>query len=98
MKKIYIFIVLLIVAGLSSCLDDKGNYDYKESRKVVISIPSQTVYLNDEATFSPTIRYEEGADTLGYSFEWRMDKEKVSEERVLKIKAEKIGGASCSSS
>ncbi|MCB6971576.1 MULTISPECIES: PKD-like family lipoprotein [Butyricimonas] len=93
MKKIYIFIVLLTMVGLYSCLDDKGNYDYKESRKITISLPTQTVYLGDEVTFSPAIRYEEGADTLDYSFEWKLDKKTVSQERELKVIAEKIGGS-----
>lgn len=90
MKKRNIIIALLAIVGLVSCLKDDGNYDYKTSRKVTITIPATTAFAGDSVTITPVIRFADESDTLGFSYSWRMEKEPVSDRKVLKLKAEDI--------
>lgn len=83
MKTRYLGIFLSItLIFLSSCYEDKGNYDYREINEVKISpLKDQTKYaMIDRLTITPDIQYTQNPDgKYGYSWTARSLSEKDKE-------------------
>jgi hypothetical protein len=72
MKKIILFIASSIVLGISSCtVIDKGNYDYKDVPRPVVSNLDEeySVLLGEELTITPTVTIDGESD---FSFKWKV--------------------------
>ena len=78
MKKIlkYIFI-LAAIAGLSSCLDDENNYDYKELNDLDGEITGMkkeySLSYAEELTITPSFKFTIDKENPDVSYEWRLD-------------------------
>lgn len=80
---------------LSSCLDDKNNYDYKEinAKKRVENLPSDyvTLFLGESYVFEPKVVLTIDSVTPDLSHTWYSNKELISTENKYEFKAEEIG-------
>ncbi|MBL1411216.1 PKD-like family lipoprotein [Sphingobacterium faecale] len=80
--KIFISSILYpiaVVALLSSCLKDKGNYDYKEINEVGIGgveqkIPYEVFSFIDTLKINPLIQAADVEDKNRYNYEWKLIK------------------------
>lgn len=76
MKKIYIAFLLFVVAILSACYDDKGNYDYKDINELEITLDKDDgegfykVTLGDVLEIEPKFNLEIDENSTRYSYEW----------------------------
>lgn len=83
MKKLIIFSLLLsIVAGFYSCLDDKNNFDYKQVNELDGAISNMDEYgyevtVGEELTFSPTFKFTIDKENPDVSYEWYLDGQKL---------------------
>ena len=83
MKKLIIFSLLLsIVAGFYSCLDDKNNFDYKQVNELDGAISNMDEYgyevtVGEELTFSPTFKFTIDKENPDVSYEWYLDGKKL---------------------
>ena len=71
---IEIMLLLAVVAGLWSCYDDKGNYDYKN----LISLQIDTLGIKAEQTayqfenFNVPVEVKYAGDEKNLSYEWKI--------------------------
>ncbi len=93
MKKIRTMCWVATLALLSSCYEDKGNYDYGNLNEVTIDQADArgtvSVSFGETVTLTPIItssRGEEGMKNLTYS--WVLDGEEISTEPKLEWKAD----------
>ncbi|MCG4519905.1 MULTISPECIES: PKD-like family lipoprotein [Butyricimonas] len=91
-----IYLSLLMMVGLFSCIKDEGNYKYEAIRDAKVSFETYTVncFVHDEVKVEPKIRFGEG-DSTDFSYEWRVDYEVVSTERVLEFTPEQAKTYAC---
>lgn len=94
MKKIRTICWVVTLVLLSSCYEDKGNYDYGNLNEVTIDQADArgtvSVSFGETVTLAPIItssRGEEGMKNLTYS--WVLDGEEISTEPKLEWKAER---------
>ncbi len=74
----YILLLMLLMSNLSSCFNDKGNYDYIEIQEAVIkAIPGVTdngnrlVCLeNEQIKLKPELEFKAGSTAEDYEFIW----------------------------
>ncbi len=74
----YIFLLILVMSSLSSCFDDKGNYDYIEIQEALIkAIPGVTdngnrfiCLENEQIKLEPEIEFKAGSNAEDYEFIW----------------------------
>ena len=79
--KIKLILALLITVVLSSCLEDEGNYDYKDINEVVFNgIEDEYALLRfDDFKISPEITFTEDPGNVNdYSYRWVAVKIKAS--------------------
>ncbi len=72
MKKIYIALYILLIMVMPACsLVDKGNYDYNDvPRPVVTNLEKEyNVLLGEELTITPTVTIEGKSD---FSYKWKV--------------------------
>lgn len=83
--KEYIFLFFVtIVASLSACVDDKGNYDYLGAHEVEIKFQSvNSGVVNTSLKIVPLIKYVHPEDSVYYKYEWRMNDTLVMEGKEL---------------
>lgn len=65
MKMKYILAILVFVVGLlSSCYEDKGNYDYQIMNDITITLPlpdgNDVFVLGDEINIQPELTFSQG--------------------------------------
>ena len=72
----YIFI-LAAIAGLSSCLDDENNYDYKKLNGLDGEITGMkkeySLSYAEELTITPSFKFTIDKENPDVSYEWRLD-------------------------
>ncbi|MDO5977849.1 PKD-like family lipoprotein [Flavivirga spongiicola] len=79
--KIQLMLALLITVVLSSCLEDEGNYDYKDINEVVFEgIQDEYALLRfDDFKISPEVTFTQGSGSQNdYSYRWVAVKIKAS--------------------
>ena len=69
MKNI-IYLSLLMMAGLFSCIKDEGNYKYEAIRDARVSFETYVVncFVHDKVKVEPKIQFG-GSDTTDFSYE-----------------------------
>ncbi len=97
MKKTNIFILLLCLFSLYSCLEDNGNYDYADvnEAKIRFSTSNYSAVLGDTITMSPVITYADPSDTARFSYEWYVDGKLETTDRVLKLCRNEVVSYTC---
>lgn len=91
--KLKIYILFLCSLFLYSCYEDKGNYDYASIDEVDISfdLASYSVPIGEDIEIKPTLMFKNPADSVNFSYEWRIGGEPYSTERNLKYTGEVLG-------
>jgi hypothetical protein len=87
-NKLYILILILIF-GVTSCYEDRGNYDYKEVSEPNITEIGWSYYCKADETLeiNPKIDFSiKDTKDSDFTYEWFMGKELVSTKKSLKIK------------
>lgn len=85
MKMIKILLLSLATTMLlSSCYEDKGNYDYKDLVKVSIEIANvKNVVLGDVLKVTPTITFSKDMSDLNLTYKWILEGDVISTDRDL---------------
>ena len=83
MKRLIIYSLLLsIVAGFYSCLDDKNSFDYKQVNELDGGISNMDEYgyeviVGEELTLSPKFKFTIDKENPDVSYEWYLDGKKL---------------------
>lgn len=89
MKFLYALFLLAWMTILAGCFDDKGNYEYLKTDDIVIRYPMYDVFVNTKEALSISPQYasksELPLDRSTLTFEWKIGKEVISSDSVLKI-------------
>ncbi len=72
MKKIYITFLLFVVAVMSGCYEDKGNYDYKNINELEITFekPTYSVTFGESLSITPDFNLELPEESDRYTYNW----------------------------
>lgn len=84
MRRIKLYIILLGLT-LFSCLEDNGNYNYKDINKITISglKGSYSMIMGDEFTIEPVVEQTVPVDNLEYI--WKLKDEVLSNDKILNV-------------
>ena len=95
--KLKIYILFLCSLFLYSCYEDKGNYAYASIDEVDISfdLASYSVPIGEDIEIKPTLMFKNPADSVNFSYEWRIGGEPYSTERNLKYRAGQLSLQYC---
>ncbi len=93
MKNILLLLFVFVIAG---CIDDNGNYDYKATRELDVKGVARTNILTqgESVTFAPKaiVKYDlTETEIEGVKFEWSVDHEVVSTEKIFTYTAKENG-------
>lgn len=92
MNKIYlktIFFLAVIVIGLSSCFEDKGNYDYIDLPEIDIDttglniVDEKIAYQFEVLNIAPTIHYAGNKNDLRYEWKLYLQKSQKPENQTM---------------
>lgn len=93
--KRFLVIILVLMAGLSSCYRDKGNYSYENINRLEIDIPkgkgNWTVAIGDTIQITPRFKFEADSVEDHLTYEWKFLGRVLSTERNLFYIADAIG-------
>lgn len=93
MKIKYILRLLVFAGLLSSCYEDKGNYDYQAMNDITISLPlpdGNTEYvLGDILNIQPELVFAQGIKSESLTYSWTFNGTEISTESVLKWTVDK---------
>lgn len=90
--KIRILFCVMFLLSMTSCYEDKGNYDYKEMNDVEISVSteSSSFSLGDTVKSKPQLTFALGRESLDLEYEWTYDGHVVAHSRDLEWIADTI--------
>lgn len=97
--KYYLILVLAVVIGISSCYDDKGNYDYKNLKKIEIeSFSDGTIYktLRDTLRINPKFIYSTPDTVMNLEYTWTYIGKVIGRERNLEYVIDTMAKGYCS--
>lgn len=82
-----------MVALMCGCIDDTGNYDYKELRKLeVTNYPYRVVLSPGEShTYAPRLMTKDSTLIETAEYEWLVNNEVVSNQKAFTFTATKVG-------
>lgn len=85
MKRIYIFIIAFYACLLSSCYDDKGNYDYRQMNDIEIKIPLETneYSMGDILKIEPELSFSLNSNSDNLAYSWSLNRREISTDRNL---------------
>ena len=88
-------ISILVIAGLSSCYRDKGNYSYKNINQLEITFDDNEsnwkVAVGDTIQITPHFEFEKDSVEEYLTYEWEFQERVLSTERNLFYIAEMLG-------
>lgn len=93
MKIKYAFIVAVFAGFLSSCYEDKGNYDYQQMNDITINmtLENNEFVLGDVLEIKPELTFASGTEAKQLSYLWTFDGQEISTDRNLKWIIDKEG-------
>ena len=95
MKRIKLKLATAIFLGslMSSCYEDKGNYDYEQMNDITVEIPleSSDCVLGDVLKIIPELKFSTGKETENLTYLWTFDGQEIATERVLNWTVDKDG-------
>lgn len=85
MKKINWVIAAAMLFCLSSCYEDKGNYDYKRINDVTVSFTLETseYVLGDILKVEPQFAFSSGKESNELAYSWSLNRRQISTDRNL---------------
>ena len=77
---------------ITSCYEDKGNYDYREMNDIEISVEteSSSYALGDKVISKPKLVFTLGKEPSDLSYEWTFDGHVIADTRDLEWIADTI--------
>lgn len=89
MKIKYILAILVFIVGaLSSCYEDKGNYDYQVMNDITITLPlpegNNVFVLGEVINIQPELVFSQGIESESLEYSWTFDGTEISTDPVLK--------------
>lgn len=95
MKRIKLRLATVVLLGslMSSCYEDKGNYDYAQMNDITVAIPleSSECVLGDVLKITPELKFLAGKETENLTYLWTFDGQEVGTDRVLNWTIDKDG-------
>lgn len=95
MMKRFFIIILALMAGLSSCYRDKGNYSYENINRIEITFDDDetgwTVAVGDTIQITPHFKFEADSVEDHLTYEWEFLGRVLSRERNLFYIADALG-------
>lgn len=93
MKKIYWMTVAVVVCCLSSCYEDKGNYDYKLMNDVTVNFTMEATefVMGDVLKVEPQLAFSLGEETNKLAYSWSLNRRQISTDRNLNWMADEEG-------
>ena len=95
MKRIKLRLATVVLLGslMSSCYEDKGNYDYAQMNDITVAIPleSSECVLGDVLRITPELKFSAGKETENLTYLWTFDGQEVGTDRVLNWTIDKDG-------
>ena len=90
--KIKILFVVMFLLIITSCYEDKGNYDYREMNDIEISVEteSSSYALGDKVISKPKLVFTLGKEPSDLSYEWTFDGHVIADTRDLEWIADTI--------
>lgn len=90
--KIKILFTVMSLLILTSCYEDKGNYDYKEMNdiKISVSTESDSYALGDKVVSKPDLVFTLGNANSDLSYEWTFDGHVIADTKDLEWIADTI--------
>lgn len=81
----HIWILLAVVAGLASCYEDKGNYNYRPLNDIEIDMNAEDLspVLGDTIRLVPVLTFAVDSSERDLSFEWTFEGKTIGNERNL---------------
>ena len=76
--KIKILFVVMFLLIITSCYEDKGNYDYKNINEVTVKLPKKyfpNLIMGDPIVIEPEITFKNPKDTAYFKYEWYLESE-----------------------
>lgn len=89
-----IYVIFLLSLFLSSCVDDKGNYDYLDTDDILIKEPIHIeVNAKEALKVSPKFEYvsKSQVNRDDFTYEWKIGKDIVGTDSVLNIASVDLG-------
>ena len=93
MRKIYWMTVAVVVCCLSSCYEDKGNYDYKLMNDVTVNFTMEATefVMGDVLKIEPQLAFSLGEETNKLAYSWSLNRRQISTDRNLNWMADEEG-------
>lgn len=93
MKIKYAFIAIVCVGLLSSCYEDKGNYDYLQMNDITVSfsLENNEYVMGDILDIKPELTFASGTEAKKLTYLWTFNGEEISRERNLKWTIDREG-------
>lgn len=90
--KIKIVWIVALLLGVTSCYEDKGNYDYKDMNNIEISVSteSSSYALGDKVISKPELTFTFGRENSELAYEWTYDGHVVSRTKDLEWVADTV--------
>ncbi len=85
MKIRYILFLLVMILGMSSCYDDKGNYSYDPKNDITVTFDASyfEAVLGETVKLSPKLIFAIDSNDVDLSYEWIFLGRKISDQRNL---------------
>ena len=85
MKIRYILYLLVMILGMSSCYDDKGNYSYDPKNDITVTFDASyfEAVLGETVKLSPKLTFAIDSNDVDLSYEWIFLGRKISDQRNL---------------
>ena len=94
MKKLSFISLVFMVACLSACYDDLGNYDYREINTLEVE-GIESLYakdVDDSLNIVPVLKGSMYSDTSRFTYEWEINRAIVAETQELHIVVNMVPG------
>ena len=90
--KIKILLTVMSLLAITSCYEDKGNYDYREMNDIEISVETESSFyaLGDKVISKPELVFTLGKENSDLSYEWTFDGHVIGDTKDLEWIADTI--------
>lgn len=94
MKKISLIYGLLLAPFISSCYEDKGNYEYHDINEIEVEglQPTYAVDVDDSLIIEPNIVGTMYSDTTRFTYQWEIGGAVVGQSHDLRIQIDMVPG------
>lgn len=94
MKIRYILILIILISGITSCFEDKGNYSYEERNDITITFEANSfrAILGETVQLYPKLTFAIDSNDVDLSYEWTFLGKKISDQRNVEWTVDTVIG------